>query len=340
MSRLKTMQGFTLVELMVALALTSFLLLGAFQVFDANFKSYNLLISDSQIQDAGRIARSIMVKDIQSADEIGCHAKHFTPEGGEIFGDGVNPAFDMNDIGGVYLQNNVSGEQPISGLVDYHISGDTSVVEEGTDVLTLARAVGLSEHVVSYKDEEIRLTGTEFRQGDYLMLKNCTEAIKTEIFQVVKKPKNNAGSQTLTLNGKVTGSYALNGKQLMSTSMYRIEAVSYFISEGVNSEDNAKRFSLFRKVNNDPAQEFIAGIDDLQVAFQETLADGKQNYSRTPADALIETSLLHVTLVVRADQTNSSGKFTGPDFGKTNGQTYPADGRLRRVVSFTGRVRS
>ncbi|MCY4044077.1 MAG: prepilin-type N-terminal cleavage/methylation domain-containing protein [Cellvibrionales bacterium] len=349
------MKGFTLVELMVAIGLSSFLLLGAFQVFDANFRSYNLVISDSYIQDTTRIARAIITKDIHLADNLGCKIRLQDYDGDAIFGSKepvpsganpnvTNPQFDLIAFDGVLLQDNIVADQKISSLVDFHSANDNRTVEEGTDVLTLSRATGFTQQLIAHSSSNaashsVTITGREFSRGDYLLIRSCTGQIQSEIFEVldvVSVGKN----QLLTVNKPVYGTYAIDGQQLMATSFYRIEAVSYFISQSVTSSQKEERLSLFRKVNNQPSQEFLAGVDDLQVTYEQEQQGGVGfSGSSISRGALLPPSMLMLNLVVRSDQTESQIAFAGPESGKTSGDVY-GDKRLRRLVGFSAKLRN
>ncbi len=335
----RDMQGFTLVELMVALALSSFMLLGAFQIFDANFKAYNLLVSDSNIQESGRISRAIMIKDIQMANNLGCRVKSQGYIGADIFLTGAHPNFDLQLFEGFSLATNVAAGKAISDLNKLHTTGDNTLVENNTDVLTLARATGVASQMVKHDKNKIKMTGTEFRAGDYLMLRSCTDSILTEIFQVVAVI-DSVNSQILTLNTEAHGTYLKNGAQLMAIAVYKLEGISYFVAKGAASTEYETVLSLFRKVNNQAAEEFIAGVDDLQISYETTDGTLSSYGSGSTKNQVVIAKAIHVHLVLRSDSARNNGIFTGPDFGKTDGSAYPRDGKLRRYITFSGKVRS
>ena len=78
MKYLKHQQGISLVEVLVALVISLFLLAGIIQVYVANKSSYGFSNSISRIQENGRYAMDIMAQDLRMAGFFGCAI--FDPE--------------------------------------------------------------------------------------------------------------------------------------------------------------------------------------------------------------------------------------------------------------------
>ena len=64
--------GFTLIELMIVVGLSSFMLLGIIQVFLANSQNFRFSTAFTRMQDNGRLALEEMSKDIRMAGYTGC----------------------------------------------------------------------------------------------------------------------------------------------------------------------------------------------------------------------------------------------------------------------------
>ena len=79
MSALKRQQGLTLVELMIATALSLTLLAGVLLVFSANKATYNLQNGLSVLQENGRYAIQQIASDIQLAGYGGCISPRVSP---------------------------------------------------------------------------------------------------------------------------------------------------------------------------------------------------------------------------------------------------------------------
>ncbi len=68
---LKKSQGFSLIELMIAMALASFLLIGLVQIFGASRQAYQTSVGISRIQEGGRFAFEFLLRDMRMAGHLG-----------------------------------------------------------------------------------------------------------------------------------------------------------------------------------------------------------------------------------------------------------------------------
>lgn len=66
-----TQRGVSLVELMIAVALASFLLIGLIQVFGASRQAYQTSVGISRIQEGGRFAFEFLQRDLRMAGHLG-----------------------------------------------------------------------------------------------------------------------------------------------------------------------------------------------------------------------------------------------------------------------------
>lgn len=64
--------GFTLVELMVALVITLFVLAGLFMAFQTNRETFKFNEKLLRLQDSGRFALESIVRDLRMAGDVGC----------------------------------------------------------------------------------------------------------------------------------------------------------------------------------------------------------------------------------------------------------------------------
>ncbi|MCB1615309.1 MAG: prepilin-type N-terminal cleavage/methylation domain-containing protein, partial [Pseudomonadales bacterium] len=123
-------QGFSLIELMIALLLGSFLLLGVTRVLEANLQSSRLQQSYGRIQESGRMAIEMIQRDIRNADYWGCPSElKLIADGGTIANNLENGSVDIQDMltgGGVSGIDNANGEKV--GKKD---------VKDGTDIISL-----------------------------------------------------------------------------------------------------------------------------------------------------------------------------------------------------------
>ena len=68
----KTQSGLSLIELMVALAVSAILLLGVTTVYTASKRSYQVTDEFSEIQENARFALNVLAKNIRMSGFTGC----------------------------------------------------------------------------------------------------------------------------------------------------------------------------------------------------------------------------------------------------------------------------
>ena len=67
-------KGFSLVELVIALALGSVVTAGVVQLFVANSETHNLLVGQSRMQESARFALDFIGRQVRQAGYRGCFA--------------------------------------------------------------------------------------------------------------------------------------------------------------------------------------------------------------------------------------------------------------------------
>ena len=81
---LKDQKGLTMVELMIALVLSSLLTLGVIQVFIANKTSYRLQEAQSRLQENARFALTVISNELRKAGHLGCVTSNLSISTGSI----------------------------------------------------------------------------------------------------------------------------------------------------------------------------------------------------------------------------------------------------------------
>lgn len=70
---IKNQQGMTLIEILIAMVLGSFLLGGVYKIFLGSNQNYRLQENLSRIQESGRFAMEFISRDVRMADFRGCY---------------------------------------------------------------------------------------------------------------------------------------------------------------------------------------------------------------------------------------------------------------------------
>lgn len=312
-------RGFSLVELMVSIVLSSLLLYGVTEIYLSNKQSNRLQNGFSQVQENGRMAVEILTKDIRIADFWGC-----IPDSKSIMNN-----LDINSPNYVAAIHDFGdgGLGGINNVTSQTIGGKT--VLAGTDVLILR---GSRENDVRIEPPYMPLvsaalhinTGSKIKPDDVLLVSDCQAG---DVFQ-------NTATNTFT-SGTVdhnTGTGTIGNVRKEFQKSYGGDArilvpyaKAYFIANGTSGLP-----SLFVSVDGN-ASELIPGVEDMQIEYgEDTDGDLVAEQWRT-ADLVVdmeEVVAVKIQLMVASDDA----------VGSTAANS--ADRRLRKPYFFTTNIRN
>ncbi|MBR9885271.1 MAG: prepilin-type N-terminal cleavage/methylation domain-containing protein [Oceanospirillales bacterium] len=178
----KVQKGFTIIEIMIALTLSLILVAGLTQIFVANSRTFNVGEASARTQETGRLALSIMSREIRNADYWGCQGSE-----GVMAGSIVN------------MLNPAAGVDVILRGVD----GENDTGPGGSDVLFLAGTDPNSALKVvkqpSGNAANLHLSAvTGIKENDIVLVSNCQRG---HMFQVTNEPdKQNNGQKVVVHN--------------------------------------------------------------------------------------------------------------------------------------------
>ena len=322
--------GLTLIELMVAVLLSSLLLLGLLQTFDANRQSNNIQMAFSRVQENGRIAMELIGKDIRMADYWGCQ-----PDASAISNNldsadepyASNPGdYDWTTGDSIEIVDNASSE----------IRGSINVID-GTDILTIrtsvdaCNATGKTHNMESANIKVSQSCDQYIDKGDILLLTNCQAG---DLFAASTDLSGCGGNKcTLTHNtGTITpdAQYVDNATNFSTT--YNSDArllvpikKTYFVANDVDGVP-----SLYLITNSAAPVQMVAGIETMQLSVgQDTDSNGSIDVFTTTiptgAGALDNVLTVRAQIIARDDQNVNSSE---------------ADGLLRKTFVSTSTIRN
>ena len=304
-------QGFSLIELLLALALGVVVVAGIVQLFVGNSQTYTLLTGQSRLQENGRFALDFIERSVRSAGFMGCAPERQNivkglrgnwnvvyefdvtrfVQGHEGNGDGsFTPALTtlpttVGAVNAVNLYNDGTGIDP-------------AVIAARTDVLVVRQVSAGTPLVQTLQPNGspvVRAPGGDpgFGVNDIVMVSDCEQAA---VFKITGM--NVAGNTATLLNATATtGDFFENADTIASPTgpiaytlsflgrSYGEEAVVgevqttiFFVapsSAGANNRGNVP-LSLWRRIGSANATELIEGVEDLQVLYgvDNTPADG------------------------------------------------------------------
>lgn len=282
--RKSTAKGVSLVELMIAIAIGSLLLLGLVQVFSASRAAYQTSEGLGRVQESGRFAIDYLMRDIRMAGHFGCvnDQAHWVKGTGDLvnhFGSAVD-ALDFNrsivgyeasgtapgdslQIGGgaatwspgLPPEINALNPSPGSDIISLRY-----LVGEGLPVQALATITGTSSTEVEFTGGRIEaLTDGGVAAPTLFAVSDCSQV---DVFpgEINGNLVRSDGADFAARYGTVPSSQTL---------LHRAESIIYYVAPGASG-----RRALWRARADEngayPAggrEELIDGVESLQFLY-------------------------------------------------------------------------
>lgn len=275
--------GITLIEILVALALSLTILAGVIHIFLNNKQTYRVQEAFARIQENGRFAMQLLAKDIRMAGYIGCGGK-LTADDVKVTADLALPRWEADEVA-LFSPSGIKGfnstELPVT-LSDT-ISLTSADVAMGTDIIQIKRAsttgVGLYGNLQS-DNAKVQVNGAIafglFQEDDYLFLSDCKNA---DIF-VAGTVTPNPTTITIPHAADKNTQPLLFNHYGEDAEIYKFVNNTYYIGK-----NDADEFALFRRALINAGQlskeELVEGIEDMQVLYgEDTDGDGVPNKFR------------------------------------------------------------
>lgn len=263
--------GFTMVELMVALALGLLLSAAVLQAFVGAKKTYEFQQEFSRIQENGRFAMEFMSRDIRQADFWGC-IKDGDQIRSIVNGYTDTDVFATGVLASDAIASSTSGYAPSLGPLADSITLQGGG-EGGIPVISTPTTVNASLFI----DKLDHPLGDTIADGDILLVTDCTEAV---LFQVTNTNSTNVtvvhNSGTGTPGNTQQGLGYIFGPD---ATVYNYSGgVRYWLRIGTSGEP-----VLVRGSDSDAwdtgGDELVEGVENLQLLYgEDTDSDGTPNY--------------------------------------------------------------
>lgn len=349
----KRQAGLSLVEIMVALVISTFLMGGVISVFIGNKATYRFADASGRIQENGRFAIDILNQDTRLSGFWGCISFQPDKDGDGDFSDD-NPDIQnhLNDASGNYNEerHDFIDQPPLEGTDNDGLNNsDTITIRGGRAGQNVFTA-----NLVQPGEGDIQVSAnSSFQANDIVLITNCFTA---DIFEITAVSEDGTTlSHTTAAQDESPGNKNINDCAgsgvhcLMASSdapytpnnsaAFTLQTVRYFLADSCTGNGET---SLWRSINGRD-QELIEGVENFQILYGvDSDADGTPNQFLT-AGAMNnaqfnQVTTLRISLVIRSDEDNivdESQPYT------LNGQTItPVDRRLRQVFSTTIALRN
>ena len=301
--------GLSLIELMVALLIGAFLVLGGVTVFLANQDSARLENSLARLQENGRFSLDLMREDIYRTQYLGCNT-------GDVFV--INMIEDPNSAGfsatleGVrgYERNGTGTWGAVPPITDISTWSAANAAEtagggrNGSDMLSLR----MTERMNADDPNDPLLTAMvlpsstsvsiddnpecDIELNSQVVLTGC--ALTAHLFQVSNAQTCSAGTppNPTTLEfGSPNFVNTINTTYDTSAEVLLFEEVVWFVADTGRDRNGFDVWALYRDIRGDgqPAQEMIEGVEHMQVKFGQRLSGSTSIRYVDPSDAGLNT---------------------------------------------------
>lgn len=241
-------RGLSLVELMIAMALSMLLLLGALQMFLSSKQTYSANSSLARVQESGRFALDFISYDLRNA---GYRGECVTPVNA-LTANPTDPRFDPNEP--------LRGWEAQTSLPAWPTNFSTDK-KAGTDSLLIKHAALSAGALNTVNDIEasassLPMTGGKAGEGDYVLISN---ALGCDIFQ--------SGASSATAIAKASAGNFSQDYPSAITKVLLYQSNQYFLKNGAESSEPSLWRVRWNNQGTAQVEELVEGIHDLQFEY-------------------------------------------------------------------------
>lgn len=300
--------GLTLVELMIAMTISSILMIGISNIYSSSKQAYKINDEFSVLQENARLAFRFLTQDIRMAGYLGCAWSSGSNVDSTLdsanlsadmekflngFGTGLD-GYEANGTGPNSTVNLNTGpttgfNQTVNSLFTGHI--------DGSDIIIVRHAEGAGIQLSGNKNSAnftIQDGGSQtidgndchgatgICEGDVLMVSDCSKArlfqatnlqgIGSNEIRVVHAASGSPGNSTTSWGGSSTDPstwFAPGDSEIL-----RMGAYAYFIAPGASGLPTLKRL----KNQETTPYELVEGVENMQVLYGiDGNGDGRAN---------------------------------------------------------------
>lgn len=343
---LKRNLGFSLLEIMVALVLSSVIIGGTLGVFVNTKKSQRFTSELSQLQESGRFALEFIKRDVRMVGYQGCNS-FGEPEVNIVSGAITLANFQKNKIQGFEVQSGWSAGTVFSSKI---------AAVNGTDAISIARVTDLPP-----QNTLVSQTATQFTLNNtpsvditpisdmFVLVSDCQSA---DLFKLQSATVSGGTNIDLKHGGTISKVYEIDKTKFSS---YR-QVIYYIGDTGRKNNGGESIRALYQSkapYRTQDTQELIEGVENMQILYGETLATGNVRYvpanQATPNIEWANVQSVKISLLLTTNQairtsedsasyqlldTNLQAPATGVTNAHSGGQ------RLKKVFSTTVNIRN
>lgn len=313
--------GYSLIEILVALALSSILLVGISKIFISSNKLSKISQGYTEIQESGRVGIQLISRDIRNADYWGCFKLN---DDNAVLLDMLDKEDDDYEDRMSIYSNAISGANIASSFLnvyghDNYGSGhliNNIPVKKGSDSLSLKGSTSPNQFMLDppYMTKNTKtihiLPGAEIEQGERVLITDCSfAALFTNTAENTKGTGLiNYTMQSLPADGVVDNFTDDIAHVFESDSQLLIPySKVYFIGESKSiNPSGGNGYSLYVMKDEQTAQELVRNVTDMQIEYGYGL-EGSVKHRGTASEltALTWDDVLSITVTLDTESTSA-----------------------------------
>lgn len=331
-------QGFTIVELMVALALGLIIATALVYVFIANNLSYRVQTGLARAQEGGRFAVDFLARDIRMAGFNGsCLSR------GDLLKlkNTLNAGYASNF--GTYVQGYDASAGSWSPALDAAISAHAPTT--GSDILTLRLAgdgAPLTTPYMPTTAADLHVpAGNPFRQYDIAVI--C-DGVNGAIFQITNANPATSGSLVHNTGTGSPGNATkdLDHKYAANAEVFRLSTRSYYVAPNTRGSTSLWMLTTPCPVGESCPVELVEGVERLQLEYGlDTVGDQQHSANRFATAGSVgnwgQVVSVRIGVLVRSADDGLRTTAAALSF---NGTTTASDRRLRKTYTSVVHLRN
>ena len=352
-------QGFSLVELLIAMTMGVVLIAGMLTVFSGNRRSSDLNSEMANMQENARFALNAMSMDARMGGFQGCPdinsaaarvMAQNAPAVGNIFATATTGSVVVNET-------TWSPPPPLTFALPI-----TRTPIPGTHTLSLQYGgPEVEELAVPLVDEnssvEVASNPGNASVGDLMLISNCQFADLFRVTAIATSGVNTVFQHNAAANGNIVQSFtAPYGRNARDTPLVmRFHSEVYFVGDTGLTNDNGDRITALYRQSfpfNDNPVELVQGVENMRVRFGIRADSGQLRYMVPGAAAmnpgrvesiqigLLMTSYDHIAAIDDEQTYILAGQAITPTNGVVDGTTHAQDKRFRLAFNTTIQVRN
>ena len=300
-------RGLSLVELMVALAIGAFLMLGVVTVFLANRDSARLENSLATVQESARAAIDLLRDDLERTQYLGCNTTDVVLTDMTIDTSAATPSNTLEGVRGYERLGNANWQASPAlppdpadpnALPVWTGAVASGGARPGSDVLrlrlnrlldaNLTAAVDSGSANVSIDDNP----NCDIEQGSRVILTGCS--LTAHLFEVSNSQTCSLTASTnptsLAFGAPANYQTTINGKYSLQSQVLLFEEVAWYVRDTGRNRNGMDVWALYRRSNGDAAQEMVEGVENMQIEFGQRLVGNPPRMRFIdPSDATLNT---------------------------------------------------